>query len=98
MYRPRRILANSGDPTYTGLFGSAKHTPKSAPSMSTSEDLFRIALQEQRLVFLAFEEEAAWRLGLRLRALASERALALVIDIRRPAQPLFYAALPGTTP
>jgi uncharacterized protein (UPF0303 family) len=62
------------------------------------DDLARIALQEQQLQFSAFDEETAWRLGSRLRSLALDRALSLVIDIRRPAQQLFYAALPGTTP
>lgn len=69
--------------------------------MSTADDLARIALQEQQLQFPAFDEETAWRLGSRLRSLALERGLSLVIDIRRtgqPGQPLFYAALPGTTP
>lgn len=63
-----------------------------------SESLERIALQERRLVFPSFNEETAWRLGSRLRTLAIERDLTVVIDVRRPAQPLFYAALPGTTP
>ena len=66
--------------------------------MSTADDLARIALQEQKLQFASFDEETAWRLGCRLRVLAVERGLAVVIDIRRPAQPLFYAAMPGTTP
>lgn len=66
--------------------------------MPINDDLVRIALQEQELQFSRFDEEAAWRLGSRLRALAMERSLGLVIDIRRPAQQLFYSALPGTTP
>jgi uncharacterized protein (UPF0303 family) len=66
--------------------------------MPIPDDLARIALQEQQLQFSAFDEETAWRLGSRLRALAVERELSLVVDIRRPAQQLFYAALPGTTP
>jgi uncharacterized protein (UPF0303 family) len=66
--------------------------------MSVADDLARIALQEQQLQFPAFDEETAWRLGSRLSSLAVERALSLVIDIRRPARPLFYAAPPGTTP
>src|ERR1035438_3267566 len=66
--------------------------------MSLVEDLAQIALQERTLVFPAFNEETAWNLGSRLRALALERGLSLVIDVRRPAQPLFYTALPGTTP
>jgi uncharacterized protein (UPF0303 family) len=66
--------------------------------MPIPDDLARIALQERQLRFAAFDEEAAWRLGSRLRSLAIERAHSLVIDIRRPAQPFFYAAFPGTTP
>lgn len=67
-------------------------------AMPISEDLARVALQEQQLQFSSFDEETAWRLGCRLRAVAVERGLVLVIDIHRHAQPLFYAALPGTTP
>jgi len=66
--------------------------------MPLADDLTRIALQEKTLVFPAFNEETAWRLGSRLRDLAIESGLTLVIDIRRPGQPLFYTALPGTTP
>jgi len=66
--------------------------------MSIPDDLARIALQERQLRFSAFDEHTAWRLGSHLRTIAIERGHTLVIDIRRPAQPLFYAALPGTTP
>ena len=66
--------------------------------MPIAEDLARIALQEQELQFAAFDEEAAWRLGSQLRALAVARKLSLVLDVRRIGQPLFYTALPGTTP
>ena len=66
--------------------------------MSISEDLARIALQEQELQFASFDEETAWRLGLRLRSMAVEREFKIVIDVRRFGQPLFYTALAGTTP
>ncbi|HEY1502424.1 MAG TPA: heme-degrading domain-containing protein [Acidobacteriaceae bacterium] len=66
--------------------------------MAIDEDLSRIAFQERTLEFPSFNEETVWRLGCRLRTLAVERNLTIVIDVRRPAQPLFYAALPGTTP
>ncbi|HEX4037528.1 MAG TPA: heme-degrading domain-containing protein [Acidobacteriaceae bacterium] len=66
--------------------------------MAIPDDLARIALQEKTLQYASFDEDAAWRLGSRLRALAIERGYAVVIDVRRPAQPLFYTALPGTTP
>ena len=66
--------------------------------MSWNEDLERIAVQERELVLPRLDTEVAFDLGSRLRALARERRLAVVIDVRRFAQPLFYAALEGTTP
>ena len=66
--------------------------------MGIAEDLERIALQERELVLPRLDAQAAWELGSRLRALAAERGLAVVIDIRRFGQPLFYAAMNGTTP
>jgi uncharacterized protein (UPF0303 family) len=66
--------------------------------MSTSEDLARIAIQERELRYSSFDEESAWRLGSRLRDLAVARRHSVVIDVRRFAQPLFYAALAGTVP
>lgn len=66
--------------------------------MDLPSDLTRIALQERQLIFPVFDEDAAWQIGNRLRALALERSHSIVIDLRRPAQPLFYTALPGTTP
>jgi uncharacterized protein (UPF0303 family) len=66
--------------------------------MSIADDLARIQSQEEQLQFSAFDEETAWRLGSHLRILAVERALRIVIDVRRFGQVLFYSALPGTTP
>lgn len=66
--------------------------------MPISEDLARIALQEQELQFTSFDEETAWRLGSRLRSMAVERQFKIVIDVRRFGQPLFYTALAGTVP
>jgi uncharacterized protein (UPF0303 family) len=66
--------------------------------MGLSEDLERVALQERELVLPRLDAQIAWELGTRLRAMAEERKLTLVIDVRRFGQPLFYAALDGTTP
>lgn len=66
--------------------------------MALSEDLTILAMQQRELQFPSFNEETAWRLGRLLRELASHRSLAIVIDIRRFGQPLFYSALAGTTP
>ena len=65
---------------------------------SREEDLVAIAVQERELHFTSFDEGVAWRLGSRLRDLAALRRLGIVIDVRRFGQPLFYAALPGTSP
>ncbi len=66
--------------------------------MGVTEDLQQIATQERELRFHRFDEDAAWQLGCWLRDQAAVRSLGIVIDIRRFGQPLFYAALPGTTP
>ncbi len=66
--------------------------------MGWTEDFERIAEQERELVFPHFDKETAWQLGSRLRILASERNLSVVIDIRRFGEQLFFAALDGTTP
>ena len=64
--------------------------------MLIADDLARITVQEQELQFPSFDEETAWRLGGRIRALAVARGHGLVVDVRRVGQPLFYSALPGT--
>jgi len=66
--------------------------------MGLSEDLERVKLQERELVLPRLDALVAWDLGVRLRTLAEERGLVVVIDVRRFGQPLFYAALDGTTP
>jgi uncharacterized protein (UPF0303 family) len=66
--------------------------------MGLKEDLEQIAVQERELQLPRLDGQVAWDLGSRLRALAVERGLGVVIDVRRFGQPLFYAALDGTTP
>ena len=61
-------------------------------------DLARIALQEERLQFERFDAAAAWTLGTRLKAAAEARGAAVAIDIQLHGQPLFFYAMPGTTP
>jgi len=55
-------------------------------------------LQERELRLARFDAQVAWELGSKIRAMAIERGLTLVVDVRRFGQPLFYAALDGTTP
>lgn len=66
--------------------------------MSVAEDLERIAQQERELRLPRFDAQIAWELGTRLRGMAIERGLTLVVDVRRFGQQLFYGALDGTTP
>jgi uncharacterized protein (UPF0303 family) len=69
--------------------------------MAIAEDLARVIHQEAELRLPRFDNDDAWKLGVLLRDLAVSRGHTLVIDVRRfgqPPQPLFYAALPGTTP
>ncbi|HKF46505.1 MAG TPA: heme-degrading domain-containing protein [Terracidiphilus sp.] len=66
--------------------------------MGWSEDLEQIGVQERELVLQRLDAETAWEIGSRLRSMAKERGLAVAIDVRRFGQPLFYAAMEGTTP
>jgi len=66
--------------------------------MELSRDLEIIALQERELQLRSFNSDIAWQLGVRLRELALSRNASVVIDVRRFGQPLFYAALAGTSP
>ena len=69
--------------------------------MAIAEDIAAIIRQETELRLPHFDNDIAWNLGLTLRDMAVARNYAIVIDIRRfgqPYQPLFYTALPGTTP
>jgi uncharacterized protein (UPF0303 family) len=63
-----------------------------------TEDLAAIAAQERELQFPSFDEQVAWKLGNRLRELALARKFGVALDVRRFGQPLFYCALPGTSP
>jgi uncharacterized protein (UPF0303 family) len=66
--------------------------------MGVREDMERVALQERQLQLPRVDMEFVWQIGSRIRALARERSLPVVIDVRRFGQPLFYTALEGTTP
>ena len=66
--------------------------------MGLSEDVERVARQERELRLPRLDAQVAWKLGTLLRAMAEERELPVVIDVRRFGQPLFYAAMDGSTP
>ncbi|HEX7110467.1 MAG TPA: heme-degrading domain-containing protein [Aestuariivirga sp.] len=66
--------------------------------MSLESDIERLKLQEEKLQFSKLDEADAWVLGSAMLEKAVEKKLPLVIDIRVAGRPLFYAALPGTSP
>lgn len=65
--------------------------------MSTADDIARIAEQEKRLVFTAFDEATAFEIGSALRDRALAEELPIVIHISIWDRLLFYAALPGSS-
>jgi uncharacterized protein (UPF0303 family) len=66
--------------------------------LSLPDDIKKMTQQEELLRFQKFDETDAWYLGSLLRTLAHEKSLPMVIDIRIGNRPLFYVAMPGTTP
>ena len=66
--------------------------------MTIERDLETIALQEKRLQFKHFDPEVAWVLGSKLKETAEKRSAAVAIDIQLTGHPLFFFAMPGTTP
>lgn len=66
--------------------------------MSLESDIARLTLQEERLRFASFGEADAWALGSQMRAAADQRRIPFVIDVRIGNRPLFFTALPGSTP
>ena len=66
--------------------------------MNIDQDLERIALQEKRLQFDHFDSEVAWALGNALKSAAEKRQVVVAIDIQLHGYPLFFYAMPGTTP
>jgi uncharacterized protein (UPF0303 family) len=66
--------------------------------MALSEDIALIKQQEQRLHFKSMSEDEAWALGSAMRARALKHKLPLVMEVRLGNKPLFYCAMPGTTP
>jgi uncharacterized protein (UPF0303 family) len=66
--------------------------------LSLESDIAQLKVQEQRLRFKSFDEADAWALGSLMRERAIQKSLTLVMDIRVAGRPLFYTALPGTTP
>lgn len=57
-----------------------------------------VSEQQRRLQLPRFDNDDAWRLGVRLVETGRARGLPITVDIRRFGHQLFHASLPGTTP
>lgn len=66
--------------------------------MSKLSDTDILEGQELRLRFRSFDLGTAWDLGARLRALAEERGLSVLIEVRLGKRTVFLSAMPGTGP
>jgi len=66
--------------------------------LDIAEDIRRIAAQEERLQFDAFDWRAAWEVGLALKAVGEAGKLLIVVDIRLATMKLLAFALPGAAP
>jgi len=66
--------------------------------LDIAEDIRRIALQEERLQFGAFDCGTAWELGSALKAAGEARQAPIVVDIRLYSMRLLSFALPGGAP
>jgi len=62
------------------------------------QELKTIALQEEKLQFERFDALMAFEIGTRIKTIAEKRKVAIAIDIQLHGWPLFYFAMPGTTP
>lgn len=66
--------------------------------MSRTDLIHALEQQEQALLFDAFDEDIAYRLGCELRDLAASRRAPVVIDIRSSDRRFYFSALPGSAP
>lgn len=65
---------------------------------SIDTDLALLAFQEEQLQFDTFNADTAWQLGTLLKEAVEARGKAVAIDIQLFGHPLFFYAMPGTTP
>jgi uncharacterized protein (UPF0303 family) len=66
--------------------------------VDVAEDIRKIAVQEERLQFGAFDSRAAWEIGLALKTIGDAERLPIVVDIRLLSMALLSFALPGAAP
>jgi uncharacterized protein (UPF0303 family) len=66
--------------------------------MAVEDDIATVAEHERVCVFKTFDETTALKIGTRLAELAAAKKEALAIDIRFWNRPLYFYAMPGTSP
>lgn len=64
--------------------------------MAVADDIAQIKKQEATLVFSAFDEAVAFKIGSAIRDRALKENLPIIVDVRTFDRPLFYAAMPGS--
>jgi uncharacterized protein (UPF0303 family) len=62
------------------------------------QELKTITLQEDKLQFERFDATTAFDIGTRIKEIAEKHNVAVTIDVQLHDWPLFYFAMPGTTP
>jgi uncharacterized protein (UPF0303 family) len=62
------------------------------------QELKTISLQEDKLQFERFDATTAFDIGTRIKEIAEKHNVAVTIDVQLHGWPLFYFAMPGTTP
>ncbi|GAA1725528.1 heme-degrading domain-containing protein [Microbacterium paludicola] len=68
-----------------------------AVNQNETDLIRRLEDEERELVLPTFDYDDAWALGRELMRLATERDLAVAVDIRKGAQQVFHAAREGST-
>ncbi|HUO44094.1 MAG TPA: heme-degrading domain-containing protein [Burkholderiales bacterium] len=66
--------------------------------MAADTELKTIAQQEEQLQFERFDAATAFEIGTRIKTIAERRGVAVAIDVQLNGWPLFFYAMPGTTP
>ncbi|WP_448059742.1 heme-degrading domain-containing protein [Cellulomonas hominis] len=70
---------------------------KDVVAREVRDGIEEIERQQAELVLDSFTLATAWEIGSSIVHEAQGRGLGVVVDVRRPSQVLFHAALPGTT-
>lgn len=67
-------------------------------NLAFDKDIAAVKRQEETLILPEFNEEIAWQLGAYIRNIAAEKNYPIAITVARFNQPLFYCAMPHSSP